>query len=379
MQFEDTLYTFIGNLKGFDYDMSGLDQSWELIFANNKTQWNHLKVTKYKKTYYIYHIDGKTCSLGVEPRKNVQVMKSFGASSYEDGSDDPVRVWGPMLASALTWLEKVKKDWIKTNKHVQKQYPLNRRFGFVKNSLIRVSLADIYRIDKELGKTNTRKFIQLVEEGYFNKEENTVRDAMTAKDFFKYCRIAYISGKRKDDHIDESLSGREMYKRYADGRHDGLLDIDENSDQEFSDWVDGKHPKRLSGGHPWEIKRGGNTTHIDLNVFRPHYSREDGFKVELCGASIGRLKETIMMFLGIYDASSPISISDPEGIRRRLLAQDNIGIVPSYNSLHRANQHFREDEHVYDVLHYDDLGRYKRRITPFITWEPLPLLKPKDI
>ena len=85
------------------------------------------------------------------------------------------------------------------------------------------------------------------------------------------------------------------------------------------------------------------------------------------------------MFLGIYDASIPISIADPEGIRKRLLAQDNIGIIPSYASLHRANQHFREDQYVYDVLHYDDLGRYKRRITPFITWEPFHVLKLKDI
>lgn len=85
------------------------------------------------------------------------------------------------------------------------------------------------------------------------------------------------------------------------------------------------------------------------------------------------------MFLAICDESLPISITDPEGIRNRLLAQDNIGIIPSYDLLHRASQHFREDQYVYDVLHYDDLGRYKRRITPFISWEPLPVLNPKDI
>jgi len=55
-----------------------------------------------------------------------------------------------------------------------------------------------------------------------------------------------------------------------------------------------------------------------------------------------------------------------------------IGIVPSYNSLHRANQRFRENQDVFDVMYYDDLGRYKRRITPIITWEPLPILRPKD-
>ena len=379
MKFEDSVYAFLKELRHFDYDVSGVDLVWDLIFPDSKGKWNHVYVTKYRQTSYISHIDGNSCSLEVEPKKSVQAMVSFGFSSYEDGCDDPASVWEPMIASARAWLKTVRKDWIKAHMRVQEQYPLNRRFGIVPNSLIRASLADIYRLDKELGKMKSRKFIRLVEDEYFLKEENTIVDSMTAKDYFDYCRIAYIAGRRKEDSFDESLSGREMYKRYADGRHEGLLDIDENSKQEFSDWIDGKHPKRASGGHPWEIKRGGNTTHIDLSVSRPHFHKKEGFKVELRGASINRLKETIQMFLGIYDASIPISIADPEGIRKRLLAQDNIGIIPSYASLHRANQHFREDQYVYDVLHYDDLGRYKRRITPFITWEPLHVLKLKDI
>ncbi len=84
------------------------------------------------------------------------------------------------------------------------------------------------------------------------------------------------------------------------------------------------------------------------------------------------------MFLAIHDAKLPISIAKPEDVRKRLMAQDNIGIIPSHVSLHRANQHFSQDKGVFDVMHYDDLGRFKRRITPFVTWEPLPILKPRD-
>jgi hypothetical protein len=202
---------------------------------------------------------------------------------------------------------------------------------------------------------------------------------MTAADFFKYCRIAYLAGKRKEDKVDESLSGREMYARYADGRHEGLLDIDPDSKQEFADWIDGAHPRRGSGGHPWEIKRGGNTTHIDLMVLRPSLYRKDGFKVELRGESIGRMVETMRMLLAIHEAGPPISISNPESVRKRLLALDNIGIIPSYAPLHRANQYFEKDKNVFDVMYYDDLGRFKSRITPFITWEQLPILKPEEV
>ncbi len=95
---------------------------------------------------------------------------------------------------------------------------------------------------------------------------------------------------------------------------------------------------------------------------------------ELHGAAIGRMVETMKMLLAIHKASLPISIYDPEGVRKRLLGQDNIGIVPHYSTLHRANQHFKKEEDVYDVLYYDDLGRFKRRITTFIRWEPLPIL-----
>jgi hypothetical protein len=33
---------------------------------------------------------------------------------------------------------------------------------------------------------------------------------------------------------------------------------------------------------------------------------------------------------------------------------------------------------VFDVMHYDDFGRFKRRILPFIRWEPLSILQPVD-
>jgi hypothetical protein len=280
---------------------------------------------------------------------------------------------------AKTFEEKeVKKNWIKANRQVYESYPLNRRYGTVSNALIRVSLTDCYRIDQELGQKRMDEFISIVEGGYFLGDANTTRDTMTADEYFAYCKIAYIAGKRQDDFVDEKLSGRELYQRHADGRDEGLLDIAGDSKEEFADWIDGKHPKKDRGGHPWEIKRGGNTTYIDLSVSRPSYYKKEGFTVCLSGGSIGRLKETICMFLAIKEAGLPITISDPDGIRKRLLALDNVGIIPVHDSLHRANQRFREHENVYDVLHYDELGRYKVRIKPFITWGPLPMLHPKS-
>ncbi|MDP1608957.1 MAG: hypothetical protein Q8L98_06565 [Chlamydiales bacterium] len=304
---------------------------------------------------------------------NARILASSAFGSLHEVGDFS-RKWDSLISSAREWLKIVEKDWITANKQVWSSYPRNRRYGIVRNSLVRELLPDIYRIDQELGKAKTKKIIMLVEQGDVRDHHHEIVSSMTANDYFEYCKIAYISGQRKDDDVDGNLSGRQMYERYADGRDEGLLKIAENSKEEFADWIDGKHPKRTIGGHPWEIKRGGNTTHIDLSVSRYAYAK-DGFVVQLRGPSISRLKETISMFLGIHEAGLPITIDDPQGIRKRLLGQDNIGIVPCFDSLHRANQHFHEDDSVYDVMHYDDLGKNKSRIKPFITWEPLPLLR----
>lgn len=381
MTLDKKVFSFIKDLNKFEHRLDFVDLIWEIIFPDKKNKWHHIQITKYHETYYIGLIDGVLDTLEFTPEKQVKLLPASRSSFVHGFNREPETVWNDLIDSAYAWLNHVKKDWIRANSQVQKNYPLNRRMGIVPNSLVRASLTDIYRIDKELGKTKTKKFINLVESGYFRDEKNFTRLSMTANDFFKYCKIAYIAAQRKDDTIDENLSGKELYERYADGRDEGLLEINSASKKEFADWIDGVHPKKTSGGHPWEIKRGGNTTHIDLYVTRPKYSfkEKEGFEVTLRGASIGRLKETICMFLAIYEAGLPITIVDPEGIRKRLLALDNIGIIPCYDSLHRANQSFREDEAVFDVIHFDDLGRFKQRIKPFITWEALPILIPKSV
>ena len=370
-------FAFVKELEGFSYELSGLDHVWDVLFPDKAERWDHLHINKYENTFYITHVcngDG----LEVKPGKAVRPADSMSSSSSQAGDLDQLEAgWEPLLTSARRWLRVARKDWIGANRRVQLEYPLRNRYGVIPHALVRASLLDAYRLDEELGKRKTLKLVRLVEDGFFLKDENTVVSSMTAADYFRYCRIAYIAGRRKGEMVDASLSGSEMYRRYADGRHEGLLDIDPDSEQEFADWIDGAHSKRVAGGHPWEIKRGGNTTHIDLVASRPSPYRHDGFRIELQGDSIGRMAETMRMFLAIHKAGLPISIADPEGVRKRLLALDKIGIIPSFASLHGANRHFSPDQDVFDVMSYDAMGRYKLRAGPFVTWEPLPLLKPR--
>ncbi|MFZ4398156.1 MAG: hypothetical protein ACOYOU_21285 [Kiritimatiellia bacterium] len=380
MDFTISAIALVKHLDGFVCEVSSLDRIWNVLFPDRAGKWRHLHVLQYKDSHYLTRVGDEAKSLEVVRGRRVRVAEDMGgaARSWNGNANEVDAEWTPILVAALRWLDVVRKDWIAANKRVWSEYPLNRRYGIVSNALVRDCLLDVYRLDKELGKAGTRNFVELVEQGFFLKRENTEVETLTAGRFFEYCRIAYLAARRKEDKVDTSLTGRELYARHADGRHEGLLDIDPDSPQEFADWIDGKHPKRTMGGHPWEIKRGGNTTHIDLAVMRPLPGVKQGFKVELRGESIGRMVETIHMFLAIQAAGLPILIAHPEGVRKRLLAQDTIGIVPAYASLHRANQRAWAAEDVFDVLHYADLGRFKRRIAPFVTWEPLPILRPRE-
>ena len=82
---------------------------------------------------------------------------------------------------------------------------------------------------------------------------------MTANDFFKFCAMGYKSMGYEGC----ELSPKEQYKKHADGRDDGLLELEADSPEAFNLWLNKKDGWL---GHPWEVCRGGNSTHISLYV-----------------------------------------------------------------------------------------------------------------
>jgi uncharacterized short protein YbdD (DUF466 family) len=54
----------------------------------------------------------------------------------------------------------------------------------------RALLPGIYRLDKELGAATARRFVGLVEQGFFMRSDHGEVSTMTADDYFRYCKIA---------------------------------------------------------------------------------------------------------------------------------------------------------------------------------------------
>ncbi len=370
-------------LDGFQHSFSGPDPWWDIPYPirSSKTKWGRCYASRYK---------GMT-SFGF----------SSGAHAYIDSREKKFefnfdRVWfGRREALAapddvMAWLEEVKKDTSSANRRIAMEYPREERMGLVPRYAVERYISDFYSIGKNLGTTKSRRFVDIYDSGYFWRNENGYVEGMTANRFFEYCRIAYLAAEEKEDHLDRSLSGRDMYERYSDGRYGALLDIDPDSSEEFMQWLDGKVPCDKHGGdHPWEIKRGGNTTHIDLYV---HRVREHGWyaseedrkkdeqsnkvKIGLRGHHIGRIVETVKMFLALHKARLPIWIDDAESVRNRILGLDNVGIIPESDTLHRGWQQFPSDFKVADVMHFKEFGRARRFVLPYVTWKPLPVIIP---
>lgn len=138
-QFSRQIEAFIKELGSFAYELSCLDHIWNILFPDVQGCWQHLRVIKYKQTFYITHIDEEYKGLEFEPGKAVRVADSWGGGN-RFGHETPGRpdmAWDSLIAAARRWLGNVRRDWIKAHKRVLTEYPLNRRYGVVSNTIVR--------------------------------------------------------------------------------------------------------------------------------------------------------------------------------------------------------------------------------------------------
>ena len=163
------------------------------------------------------------------------------------------------------------------------------------------------------------EFIRIASQQQGNYPDNTTtggRPSFTAREFFRLCALGYAANHYEGT----DLPPVEQYKLHADGRDDGLTEIDPDSTEAFDDWLD------IFGiGHPWEVCRGGNSTHVDCGV----YKNDNGFFLFVAGSSEGRTVEAVKFYLAIHHAGYPVYIDDVKQLIERFQETEKIGIVPN--------------------------------------------------
>jgi hypothetical protein len=348
------------------------DPYWSLIFSDDKSEWCYLRVSLYNRIYYVYEIIERD---EVQIHKNGKLVKGDGVFSRSDYVDE--EKWYTIFENGIKCIRSICKNPLAAYSDLINRFPYKYKTGTVQKSILWQLNPDIYRYDEGLSVAQIKKFISQVRQYKIKRHSDSIKN-LTARRYFEICKVAYLHSNLKLTAEQKLLTGRELYKKYADGRHEGLLDINENSVKDFELWIDKKHPKYTGGGHPWEILRGGNTTKISLSVEKSRYEKECNYELHLWGPSSVRLVETIKILMGFVKNDIPVAIDDPELICKRLVGEDIIGIVPEYSSLHRANQSF-DQEDLHDVMYLHDLGKKANKAIAYIAWEQIPFTLPKKI
>ena len=281
----------------------------------------------------------------------------------EDDSRKPRSAFPLDISEFAEWiLESVKKCISELengtyNERIQRELPVQHRTG----TILRKHLWDVYPESRtsffeNLSRAEVDEFVECAAEQDDEPKNLKGRiEKMTANDFYSYCALGYAANKYKGT----DLPLRQQYEKHADGRDDGLGEIDPDSADAFHDWL---YNREYHGGHPWEVCRGGNSTHVSLYV---HHD-DNGYYLSVAGDAWNRTVESVKFFLALRHAGLPVFMFEAKILSDRLLEKEKIGIVPDGITPAYCGSHF-PDEKIIDFMNlpFED----QDKLIPFCVWQ----------
>lgn len=331
-----------------------------LDFYPQRRKWYGFAVSKYKNEKFFY-FDSKL------------IFSINETESYEEKKQNDIED----IKEFLDWLNSkvetetglLKKNVDSYNKYIQKNLSYGKRFGRIKRKdHWNILGSEAIRLDEQIGVEKIKRLGKYVSESEKNKSFALIQ-GMTADDFFKYCGICYDANDYFKD-SEKNLTPKEKYLRFADGRDAGLRNIPGDSKQAFIDWYFGKD---RMGSHPFEICRGGNSTHISLYASY----KDNKWSLRLAGSSIGRVEETVKMAVALYDRKIPFVLEKKKEIFQMVTGNDYIGIVPDYIIPRYCDSLFPKEDNIIDFMHLD--REEDNSIISNAYWYPLEKIGIADI
>ena len=175
--------------------------------------------------------------------------------------------------------------------------------------------------------------------------------SMTAGDFFRFCALGYAANSYPID----DLSPREQYRHFADGRDEGLTDIDERSPEAFHAWLTARH----GGCHPWAV-----CTHISLGVA----CDSGGYWLRLTENVVSWTIETVRFYLALCRAGVPVFLTEAAALAERLAGTELIGIVPVGVTPVHCERYF-PGQHIISFMNLPEEDR--EQFVPLCSWQPI--------
>jgi len=320
---------------------------WKMEFPY-KTEWHKLDVVEYNHTFYFY-LDSEMLLRYCTDNRTITGINS---------KDHKLKQFVLQVVNFVnTEVGKFLKNPDNYNKYIAKKLPLRKRYGKIQRKVIWENLTESIRFDQQLGNKKIKKLEYLVN----NINEKKVFEKITANEFLRCCEICYEANNYFKN-TKTKMSPLEKYKSMADLRHGGLLDIDPDSPKEFAKWY---KSGIWSGSHPWEICRGGNSTHITLQVTND----TDGWKLSLAG--LYRQVETINMALALFEQAIPFVFRNKVEMLNMAKGIDYLGVVPENVVPKYCHGKFPKEDNIIDFINpwYDN--ELSKIIEKSVFWYPL--------
>jgi hypothetical protein len=252
------------------------------------------------------------------------------------------------------------------NRGLESELPNRHRLGKMRRDCLWRALPDQqHLIRDEIPPEEVRGFVDLVARLQSDAAPDTPGRGRkwTRDEFLRICALCYAGAQYEGSN---KLAPLALYRKFADGRHDGLLDLPGKSSAAFEKWLEGGS----RGGHPWEIARGGNSTHISLYVYRRGHSP----RLHLAGTAATRAAETIRMALALAREGIPFELADAAHLARLAQGQDWIGVVPDDQSASYAQDLFPKADEVVQVVPHWSISDHPT-VEACIQWYPVRVLR----
>lgn len=242
------------------------------------------------------------------------------------------------------------------NAEVQEDLPVDYKYGVI-------SRKDYWKIYPEerdaycsaFTPQQIEEFLRCKDEFYENSTPPHCMPHITARDFYEACMICYQAiglepkphcmfvDSEKEHQRYDSVTPKELYYMFADGRDDGMSKIPLDDAVASEEWLEQKGPYyEFNGHHPWEILPSYSTEdsgHLYVG------KAPDGYYFSLSGSSKTRSREVIRCFLALHAAGLPVRLHEGDKMQARLEETDMIGIVPEG----------RTTRYIYSIMEYDFL------------------------
>lgn len=340
--------------EGLVETLAEFEREWKDYYPDEK-KWYGFATAKYREEMFFYF--------------NSRLIFTFGETNESD-TDEKCQV--TEISGFLDWLSdrvieetgKLKQDVDGYNKYLEKNLSFDKRTGRIKRRKFWDILGgEAIRLDEHLGPNRINTLEKLVYEQQKN-DESAIIPEISAGDYFGYCEICYDAVDYFRD-AQNGLSTEEKYRRMADGRDGGLISIERNSNEAFREWY---HGGVRTGAHPWEICRGGNSTHISLMVS----DAGNNWTLWLAGSSVVRVEETVKIATALYKNNIPFILHQAREILNMVTGDDYIGIVPDHVTPVYCHSLFPAEDRIIDFMNLVYENKEEMIINAY--WYPLKMI-----